>query len=173
MALLRLLLLIVLAPIMVIVRLLTWPVRRRFSNLVDVRADDPGMLEAIATARRTAPQFLAWMDAHPGDESVAIKAALPAIDGSVEHVWLVDIRREGPAALSGTIENLTTTLSGRGTGDRVTVKLDEISDWKYVENGLMQGGHTIRFFLAGMPRRQRERMLAALPFRIEGIPARS
>ena len=172
MALLRLLLLILLTPIILVVKLLTWPFRRGFSNVVDVRADDPGMLEAIATARRTSPQFLAWLDAHPEDDSLALKAALPATSGSVEHVWMIGIRREGTDALSGTIENVTSTLAGHTTGDRVTVKIDEITDWKYIEDGVMQGGHTIRFFLAQMPRKQRERMLAALPFRIEGIPAR-
>ena len=171
MALLRLLLLLLLAPIVLIVRLVSWPFRR-FSNVVDVRADDPGMLEAIATARRTSGQFLAWLDAHPGDDSLALKVALPSTSGSVEHVWLIGIRREGTDALSGTIENVTATLAGHATGDRVTVKVDELTDWKYVEDGVMQGGHTIRFFLARMPRRQRERMLEALPFRIEGIPAR-
>ncbi len=172
MALLRVLLLIVLAPVVLIVRLVTWPFRRGFSNVVDVRADDPGMLAAIATARQTSGQFLAWLDAHPADDSVALKAALPATSGSVEHVWMVGIRREGEDALSGVIENITSTLAGRATGDRVTVKIDEISDWKYIEDSVMQGGHTIRFFLAQMSRKQRERMVEALPFRIEGIPAR-
>ena len=172
MALLRILLSIVLVPIVIVVRLLTWPFRRRFSNVVDVRADDPAMLEAIATARRTSPQFLAWLDAHPDDDSLALKTALPATGGSVEHVWLVGIRRDGADALSGVIENVTSTLAGHATGDRVRVPIAELTDWKYVENGVMEGGHTIRFFLSRMPRRQRNRMLAALPFRIEGIPAR-
>ena len=171
MGVLRVILLIVLAPIILVVRLLTWPFRRRFSNVVDVRTDDPGMLEAIARARETAPQFLGWLDAHPGDAGVALKAALPATNGSVEHVWLVDIRREGNDALTGVIENVTATLAGHATGDRVKVAVAELTDWKYVENDVMQGGWTIRYFLARMPRRQRERMLAALPFRIEGIPA--
>jgi len=56
MGVLRIILLVVLAPIVLVVRLLTWPFRRRFSNVVDVRTDDPGMLEAIAKARETAPQ---------------------------------------------------------------------------------------------------------------------
>lgn len=171
MPLLRVLLFIVITPIVLIVRLLTWPFRGRFSNVVDVRTDDPGMLDAIATARRTAPQFLAWLDAHPGDASLALKAALPATNGSVEHVWLIDIRRDGDDALSGVIENVTATLANHATGDRVRVAIAELTDWKYVETDVMQGGFTIRYFLARMPRRQRERMLAALPFRIEGIPA--
>jgi len=146
--------------------------RGRFSgNVVEMRADDPGLNAAKARAVETLPEFLRRL-ALPGTDhsTVAIKAPLK-VPGGTEHVWITNVRSEG-SEFVGTVDNSPTRAAGVVAGTPVRVRHSEISDWKVVERGRLVGGFTIRYFLSLMPERQRAALAANLPFVIgpEALP---
>jgi uncharacterized protein YegJ (DUF2314 family) len=140
-------------------------------NMAMARADDEGLAAAKSQAVSTLPEFLRRLSS-PGIErsTIAVKAPI-AVDGGSEHVWLSNIRVEGDAFV-GTIDNNPHPRTGKRAGDTLRVARSEISDWRLVENGVLVGGYTIRYFMSRMPAKQRAVMLASFKFRIEDDPIR-
>src|SRR5215218_150731 len=83
--------LLILAAVVVALRLVGLLLRRFGppSNVVNIRADDPGLVAARDEARATLPEFLRRLEAPDADrESAAVKAPLLLPSGDTEHVWL-------------------------------------------------------------------------------------
>jgi uncharacterized protein YegJ (DUF2314 family) len=140
--------------------------RAKFSgNVVEMRADDPGLTAAKARAVETLPEFLRRL-ALPGTDhsTVAIKAPFK-VPGGTEHVWITNVRSEGNEFV-GTVDNSPTRAAGVVAGAPIRVRHTEISDWKLVERGRLVGGFTIRYFMSLMPEPQRLALAANLPFTI-------
>lgn len=172
MALLRILLVLLLALVTLPIRLpLRW-LRNRFgppSNMVGIRGDDPALVAARDEARATVPEFLRRFEAPGADrESAAVKAGLPLPDGSTEHVWLEAIRHED-GVFVGRVGNDPDPATGVRAGDEWRVAATEISDWKLVEAGQLVGGYSIRLFLSRMPERHRRAFEEAVPFAIGDV----
>lgn len=155
---------IVFVPVRVFIR------RIRFAgNIAQLPKDDDGMEQAQAEARATLPEFLRRLAAPDVDlPSAAVKVPL-TVPGGTEHVWINGIHLEGDEFV-GRIDNQPHRATDLNAGDTIRVRQSEISDWKLVEDGQLVGGYTIRYLMKRMPARQRDAMLAALPFTIGHEP---
>jgi uncharacterized protein YegJ (DUF2314 family) len=132
----------------------------------NVAADDPAMNDAIARAQASLGEFAVALQA-PGDErsDFSVKVRLED-EENVEHVLLSEPFVTDTQA-GGVIANDVLYVEGYSFGDRVTFDLDHVSDWMYVENGVLQGGFTIRVLRDQMSVAEREEFDASLPFVIE------
>ena len=70
----------------------------------------------------------------------------------------------------GRVDNQPRRATGLSVGDTIRVRQSDIGDWKLVEDGQLVGGYTIRCLMKRMPARQRNAMLAALPFLVGDEP---
>jgi uncharacterized protein YegJ (DUF2314 family) len=135
-------------------------------TVIMVPDDDPEMDAAMKQARASVGMFIARLQSpQKGDEYFSVKA--PLRDGAqVEHFWLDDVRYDSDD-FSGTLGNVPELLRGHTYGERVTVARAEISDWMYVQNGVLAGGYTIRLLRKRMNPEERFRLDNQMKFRIE------
>ena len=113
-----------------------------------VERDDPDIAAASAKARATLPDFLAVLDkGAPNAGGYQVKFALTP----TEHIWVENVVRDR-GTLTGTL-GMKPLRSAHQKGDRVTVKLDEISDWGYwTRDNVAHGFHTYPVLFARMPK---------------------
>lgn len=114
-----------------------------------VKQDDPEMNAAIAKGQQTLPEFVkALRSPRPTMEGVSVKAKFEDINGN-EHMWVAEPTWDGKA-ISGLLANDPHWVKTVKRGDPVTVPASDISDWKYVENGKLIGGYTLRLLMQRM-----------------------
>lgn len=83
-----------------------------------------------------------------------------------EHIWLSDVvYRDG--VFIGSVGNEPVDASGIRLNDEATVEKTEISDWMYIDDGVLVGGYTLRVLRDRMSLLERKEMDDMLPFRIE------
>jgi uncharacterized protein YegJ (DUF2314 family) len=112
-------------------------------SVINVEDDDAEMLQAIAEARATLPQFWkAYEERQRGDTDFSLKIKIEE-KGEAEHIWLTDIEREG-TQLFGKLGNDPESLKSVKFGDRLKIDEANISDWLYLRNGKIVGNRTIR-----------------------------
>jgi len=131
-----------------------------------VAEDDAKMTTAIATARSTVGQFVLVLEKPAAYQSdFAVK--LPIRDGdTVEHMWVTGLKfRNG--RFSGTIDNEPDQVKTVHLGQSITAVQSEISDWMYVERGMLRGGYTIRALRDPLSEKERRDFDRDLPFTIE------
>jgi len=124
------------------------------------------MNQAIARAQATLGKFAAALHrpkAKQRDFSLKVKLT----DGaSFEHVWLAD-----PVVtdtdVSGVINNEIERVSGYEIGQHVTLARDRVSDWMYVDHGVLQGGFTIRVLRDQMSAEERATFDKSMPFTLQ------
>lgn len=113
-------------------------------DVIEFQKDDEVMNQAIAEANKTFDHFnVAFKQPQEGYESFAIKVKFDTEDGGGEHIWIGDLTSDGKS-YSGTVNNepqLTKTVK---FGDRITIDPKTISDWMYLDKGVLKGGYTIR-----------------------------
>jgi uncharacterized protein YegJ (DUF2314 family) len=133
---------------------------------VPVSADDPQMNAAIRDARRTVAKFIAALKS-PKSSQAGFSVKMRIDDGdAVEHFWLSQVSFEG-TVFRGVIDNDPDTVTNVRLGDPERVKPSEISDWMYVDHGVLVGGYTIRALRARLPAAERAEFDRSLPFKIE------
>jgi uncharacterized protein YegJ (DUF2314 family) len=134
--------------------------------VVSVPADDPQMNAAIRDARRTVATFIAAVKS-PKSSQNGFSVKMRIDDGdAVEHFWLEHVSFDG-SVFRGTIDSDAETVTNVRLGDPERVKPSEISDWMYIDHGVLLGGYTIRALrnrLSGPDRAEFDR---SLPFKIE------
>jgi uncharacterized protein YegJ (DUF2314 family) len=135
-------------------------------TVIMVSDNDPEMDAAIKQARAEVGAFVKRLQApQAGDQYFSVKA--PLRDGEqVEHFWLDGIRHE-KGVFSGTLGNDPELVKGHKYGERIVMPESEISDWMYVENGVLVGGYTVRLLRKRMSQDQRSRLDAEMNFRFE------
>lgn len=134
-----------------------------------VRAFDEKLMDrAIQKAKDTKQEFIDTLQSkRPGTGDFAIKKPFPAGAGH-EHIWLNEVSWDGKA-FTATINDEPVDTKAVKLGDRVQVTPEEISDWMYVENGVLKGGYTIRVLhYQASPEEQKE-FLKHVPFSIPPI----
>jgi uncharacterized protein YegJ (DUF2314 family) len=126
-------------------------------EVVNVEADDPEMVVAIAKARETLPQFWQIFDKRErGESDFALKVKITDERGT-EHFWATEIeRRDGKT--KGTINNDPNIVASVKLGDRIVIPEADISDWLYMRDGKMFGNETIRPLLKKMPAAEAEKL---------------
>ncbi|MEY4679764.1 MAG: DUF2314 domain-containing protein [Alphaproteobacteria bacterium] len=116
------------------------------------------MQRAIATARRTLPQFWERVRANaPSETGYAVKIVASDQHGA-EHVWLSRLRMRG-GRIVGTIDTKPRIVRSLRQGQELPVNEDAIVDWMYFRNGLIVGNETGRAMLRALPREEAEKLL--------------
>lgn len=128
--------------------------------------DDPEMNAAIKTAQSTLPQLQAALKNKKYDTGTpALKVAYPTESGA-EHIWVSDIRLKN-GQYSGTINNPPAEIPALKMGDKIKIENQKITDWMFVENGVLRGGYTIRLIRNRMTKEEREAFDTSFPYKLE------
>ena len=128
-------------------------------NYTAVSGDDAAMNEAIAKAKATSDDFVRALNAgRPGTKNFFVKKPYPTPSGEVEHMW-IEITDEHDGVLQGIVANEAEETREVKMGQNVSLKITEISDWKYQDEKKLVGGYTIRYFLDRMSPEEREAFL--------------
>ncbi len=135
--------------------------------VVQVPAEDAAMARAVTDARASLPAFAARLRApRVGDARFAVKVAVPRADGTAEHVWLGRVAVAADS-LRGTLDNDPDGLPGWRIGDRITAPLAAVTDWMFVERGVLRGAYTTRVLLGRLSPKERRRIVAAMGVRLD------
>lgn len=112
------------------------------ANVVEVDVGDPEMNAAMARARSSVGTFIDRLPAlQASGANVSIKFPLTE-NGETEHVWVGDPRIEG-GRFTGYLASVPVNLPSWSHGDRVSVPIENISDWMALTDGTLYGGFTI------------------------------
>jgi uncharacterized protein YegJ (DUF2314 family) len=128
-------------------------------NYTTVSDNDTAMNAAIAKAKATSAEFVQAFHAQkPGTTDFFVKRPYPTPAGSMEHMW-IEVTGEINGVLQGQIANEAEETKEVKMGQKVSVKIEEISDWKYQDGKKLIGGYTIRYFFDKMSPKERETFL--------------
>jgi uncharacterized protein YegJ (DUF2314 family) len=124
------------------------------------------MAAAISQARVTTAEFIqAWNDQLTTRSGFSVQT--PVSDGDrTEHVW-VSLSGYDAGNFHGTVNNQPDRITMVQKGDEVTIPREQISDWMYVEDGVLVGGYTLRALRDRMSDSERNAFDGSLSFRIE------
>ncbi len=150
MIILRLLLLVVLAPVALLARMLG--LTRR--DMIALPDDHPEMASAIGNAKASLPEFRRLLvSPEPGMKYFAVKVKFPTEHGH-EHCWVneLELRESG---LAGKLGNHPNSLPDLQLGSNVNVADDAITDWSYSRDGVYQGHFTTKVLMSHMSKRMR------------------
>lgn len=133
------------------------------SNRPDTLAtdyDEEEMAAAIEQARATFGEFKARFSApQPGDTDFGVKVKIEDRHG-VEYFWLVGVNLDSEP-YSGVIDNDPGIVRSVKCGQRYSFSEEDVADWMYISDGVMQGNHTARVLLKSMPRDEAEALREA------------
>lgn len=120
-----------------------------------IKDNDSEMAAAVSRARRSVRTFITALD-HPTAAQRNFEVKKPFIhDGKLEHIWLSGVTYHR-GHFHGLVDNQPVHIPDVRMGDRVSVNVDEITDWAFVENDRLVGGYTIRVLFKDLsPEEQR------------------
>jgi uncharacterized protein YegJ (DUF2314 family) len=126
------------------------------NNYKQVEPDDAAMNAAIEKAKSTVADFtLAFHAQKSGTKDFCVKKPYRTSTDSMEHMW-IEVSEEREGVLKGRIANEAEETREVKMGQTVSLKISEISDWKYQDGNKLIGGFTIRYFVERMPAKERE-----------------
>jgi uncharacterized protein YegJ (DUF2314 family) len=129
------------------------------NNYTHVDSEDAAMNAAIAKAKATSGDFVrAFHQDKPGTDGFCVKKPYPTPSGSEEHMW-IEVLAENHGVLDGVVANEAEETRAVKMGQKVSLNISEISDWKYVEGKKLVGGYTIRYFYDRMSPKEKEEFL--------------
>ena len=109
-----------------------------------INQDDSEMTNAIKLANQTLGQFdLALQTKDTTLKELALKVRFNTPEGGGEHMWVSDITTKGNQYY-GVVANVPNSTLEVKAGDNIMIQKAQISDWKYIQNGKLKGGYTIR-----------------------------
>jgi len=131
-----------------------------------VSSGDTKMNAAMATARSTVSKFTSALASPTGDQS-GFSVKMPVVDsGQTEHIWLAEVAYDGKS-FHGTINNTPEVVKSVKLGQKVSVDASDISDWMYIDKGVLVGGYTIRVLRETMSPAERADLDKSLPFEVK------
>jgi uncharacterized protein YegJ (DUF2314 family) len=136
--------------------------------VVNFDSMDPEMDAAIRRARSSFPGFVAQLP-QLRDRSDYFSVKVPIDTGtSTEHIWLSSLElRDGEVA--GVLANAP--LDGPyKLGDKVSVPVEEISDWMAVVDNDLYGGFTVLVARSRMSPAEQEEFDRSVDFRVPASP---
>jgi len=126
-------------------------VRREGQPDFVVKYDKSRMDRAVAEAKTTLEEFVQALDARrPGTSTFTLKKGFPTSKGSLEFIWISDVRKKGEG-FEGTIDNEPVDVASLKVGQTVTLTRGEVVDWMYRDGGETQGAYTIVAIVYGTP----------------------
>jgi uncharacterized protein YegJ (DUF2314 family) len=118
-------------------------------DCVQVTADSKAMDRAVQEAQKTVKKFIAALRSPKANQSrFAVKKRFIQGD-KVEHLWLKEVTFDGQL-FHGKVDNQPVDIKGVRLGNVVSVSLDELSDWMFVQDGRLVGGYTIHAMCQNM-----------------------
>ena len=111
-------------------------------NVVQLGADDPGLVAAAAEAKRRWPEFVAAFNEHRPGRKCAVKYSAPIKGGGYEHIWIM-VTTLNSGTISGTLGNDPVEDIGLNLGDAVTISTGDVKDWLFTDGQSMTGGFSI------------------------------
>ena len=116
-------------------------------------ADDAEMNAARAEAQRRLPEFFATLAApQPSDRMFMVKFDLNRGVGDAEFIWADNIQFGG-GQIRGRLAN-NPVNPAYTEGQTVVIRRQDINDWGFFRNAVMQGNFTTRVQLTRMPPQQ-------------------
>jgi len=136
-----------------------------------VSSNDTEMNAAIQEAKKTLPLFIqAFQSPTPTQTWFAIKVAFPFGDsGSNEHMWVSKLSLS-ENQFEGILANEPVDIKDMHFGDRVTVDVQDISDWMIIDDGRLLGGFTIHVLRNRTNGDERKQFDAEFGYLIPGRP---
>ncbi len=120
--------------------------------IVQIKDDDPLLIEAVAKAKETWPQFVSAFESRAG-EHLSIKAPLRH-EEHVEFIWIEVTAMEGDHVF-GKLANEPNHLGNLKLGSKVRVPVSDVNDWCYVDaQGKFQGGFSLAAIKAATERKR-------------------
>src|SRR5262245_59406723 len=111
-------------------------------NVVQLGADDPGLVAAATEAKRRWPEFVAAFNEQRPGRKCAVKYSAPIKGGGDEHIWIM-VTALGSDTISGTLGNAPVEDIGLKLGDAVTIQAGDVEDWLFTDGQTMTGGFSI------------------------------
>jgi uncharacterized protein YegJ (DUF2314 family) len=134
------------------------------NNYTQVASEDAAMNAAIAKAKATADDFIRALHTQkPGTKDYFVKKPYRTPSGNGEHMW-IEVLEEEQGVLKGRVANEAEETREVKMGQSVSLKISEISDWKYQDGNKLIGGFTIRYFVEKMSPKEREAFLKEAGF---------
>lgn len=120
--------------------------------------NDKELSRIAENARRTLPEFYRHLlRPAAGQSGFRVKYPFRADAGSgfsMEQLWLEDIHfKDG--VYYGIIANTPFYTAAIKKGDTVSFSAGDITDWMYIENGKITGGHSIKYLLEQLAEHER------------------
>jgi uncharacterized protein YegJ (DUF2314 family) len=109
---------------------------------IEVSDDDPRMLAAVTEARRRWPEFLEAFNRRKPSQSFSVK--MPFRDdpaGDAEFMWVEVISIDGNT-IHGSLVNQPFYVRSLTMHDSVEVRLADLNDWIFTQDGQSIGGFT-------------------------------
>ncbi|MDP6634717.1 MAG: DUF2314 domain-containing protein [Phycisphaerae bacterium] len=130
--------------------------------------DEKAMTDAVAKAKATWKEFSAALARPaPGMTNFTVKRGfLVDDDPEGEHIWLSNVSFDGEK-FRGTVDNNPVSTKEVKFGQIVDVRPEELTDWMFVENGILRGGYTLRVLIMQESPEDRKKLLKTLGFRLE------
>ncbi len=122
--------------------------------------DDAQMVAASQQARDTFRDFFKLIASDfnrllPALQTAVVKAMFSDSDeAGVEHMWVDEVRFDG-VSIHGILRGTPSWLKSVKGGEKVSFKLDQLSDWLIVMGDKVYGGYTIQAIRAKMNERDR------------------
>lgn len=137
---------------------------RKSDTVKQVQKEDQAMSAAIIKAKESTTDFVrAFHEQQPGTKDFYVKKPYPTPSKNNEHMW-IEVAAEKNGVISGVIANVAEETREVKLGDAVTVKVSEISDWRYLNSNKLVGGYTIRYFVDKMSPEERTEFLKKAGF---------
>ena len=135
-------------------------------NYTHVRPDDAAMNAAITQAKGSVGEFLSAFHAQKvGTKDYFVKKPYTTPSGESEHMWIAVLSEEN-GLIKGRVANEAEETHEVKMGQVVSLRVSEISDWKYQDGKKLIGGYTIRYFVDRMSPKEREAFLKQSGFEL-------
>ncbi|WP_312745039.1 YegJ family protein [Sphingobacterium multivorum] len=136
-------------------------------DVIGFRSDDEAMNAAIVKAKNSLNQFVQAVEKpQEGYEAFALKIAYDTPDKSLEHIWVGDISYQN-GQFTGVVSNSPVSTKEVALGDTVVIDKQNISDWMYLDKGILRGGYTIRAMRDQLSGSEKEEFNKSIDFVIE------
>ncbi|HCN52126.1 MAG TPA: DUF2314 domain-containing protein [Chryseobacterium sp.] len=125
--------------------------------IYQISSRDKGMIAAIETARKTFYKFEnALKSGNPNFKNFGLKKAFKSDQGD-EFLWISPVLYSKELnKYAGTVNSPPVYTKEVKHDEVVEIEKNEISDWIYFDNGILQGGYTIRILRDRMTKEERK-----------------
>jgi uncharacterized protein YegJ (DUF2314 family) len=129
--------------------------------------DNEEMNAAIQEAIRYYPLFeRAMQQPDTSLTDFCLKMKFNCGDGCSEHMWLSNLHMVG-GQYFGVLTIEPRYAQGIKLGDTIRVIRNDITDWRYLKNGKLQGGYTIKVIYNSLKGKEKQEYQESYPFKIE------